>query len=351
MRSWILLVLFFGCTERAKPTKQDTPKQAVAQTATSASSTQATPSAPATKAASATPQTTSTPSTSAVSDADSEEAAVLVSPAPGKQLIALPGASAPLKVFPLSGPYKSFEEFCEASLYDLKAWGKKKEETAFSEMSPPELEDVCPKTSEKQEDMTMGYTKEILKDEKFSSGPYLRIKALHHQDMIFYEFGRGSVELAIQTKDGWFGAQLLSYSPEWQGAGGAGSNSRTIKELSIVDVIPGGEKELVLVVNSYDDKGGRIGSDGFKSKDLLFICGLGSKGSPACYPAIRVSEKEETNLYDSDTEALKKKKLISWKLKEPYLKDGQLTLQPEEDSESIPKRIRDLFGAHTLAFP
>jgi hypothetical protein len=355
---WYLLLV--ACSEATKPTPKPedhpqpitlatTPKPASTMLSTAPSTASALTGKEQAKAIATAPEVES-------DEADAVDAVPSPTPNPGKKIATLPAAKLPLKTVLMSGPFKTRAEFCKASLADLnlrladvdrKMMGEANEDGIYA----TELTEVCPKsTKSKPDEEGYDYANLIIKDEKPKEGPYQQLQLVHHENMLEFS-GRGSVELLIQTKDGWFGIQLLSYAPDWQGAGGSGGNQRTVKELSITDAIPGGEKELVLVVNSTYLKGGRIGDAGFTSKDLLFVCGLNGASLPACYPPIRVSENEVTKIYNEETEELKKTINTTWKLKEPFIKDGQLVLAAESNEEKIPARIKGLFGAHPLGFP
>lgn len=289
----------------------------------------------------------SAPTTKQAAAIDDEPAQVVSA---GTKLAKLPGASLPLKTFVMSGPFASYDDFCKASLADLYQEGT----SAGIEFDPkPSIKEVCPtkiykEQKRKNDEMFDPEHNEIIYQDK-PGETYQQIKIVHYQNLNGFS-GRAAVELAVQVNDKWYGVQLVSYFPYMGDAGNASENLRTIKELSVTDAIPGGEKELVFILSSRDDYDGRA-DQSLKQKELLFICGINNKGKPACYPSIRVSDSEDSSgFYGSDDDAPAKPTIKKAnKMKEPYLKDGQLTLEPEAGSE-FPKRVQALFGVHTLAF-
>ena len=343
MRSLCFLLLWCGCAEASRPTASNVMPASAPVGATLAASRPVTPSSTATKPV-------RPPLDSEADDAPAPPEKV-PSLSAGEKLIALPGASLPLKTFALSGPYKTYEAFCRASLLDLNTWA---ERNTGAPETPLSLEEVCPKKRYKKtkDDGEFNEHNEIISEQTFPDSTYVSLKIVHHQNLLGGYSGRGSVELALQTKEGWYGAQLLSYTPYTGDAGNTSENLREVKQLELIDAIPGGEPELVFTIRSLDDDDGRA-TYSKKQKELLFVCGLNEKKQPACYPPIRVFESEESGGFEGSDDDAPAKKTIkkTRKLKEPYLKDGQLTLAPEEGSDDFPKRLQALFGAHVLVFP
>ena len=118
-------------------------------------------------------------------EADSDEVTQSPTPSTGKKLAALPRATLPLKTFAWSGPFKTYDELCEASLLDLNEWLRRKEQEKdglYEGMGEPGegLEKVCPKQTKAQNEAAdgyMGYANEIMRDDKLSEGPYQRLTA------------------------------------------------------------------------------------------------------------------------------------------------------------------------------
>jgi tetratricopeptide (TPR) repeat protein len=167
------------------------------------------------------------------------------------------------------------------------------------------------------------------------------------------ELGGGATEyhLVLRTKVGFF---ALEKAAETSNPGEDGiTESLTVKELAVLDAIPGGAAEVLFRVSHYrGDSNMAVNELEEYVKETLTVCGVGPSEKPSCTRPIPLLWSEHVGVISPDIDEPGMKHNLRDKkgsLSAAFLPDGMLELKP--GAGELLEAFSGLPGKHALKFP